>query len=163
MWAHCHMYINNDSFENSFNMTSETLTLFLVIFRSKSSKRRLRGSKPRTVSANCPTVSRLSQLLSPPCCRWPARVWLLTPLHSPRFSPRRPAPLSPLWRARKWCSPYSRRFYDGRCRYRQPDVSAETDNQMNRTRVLPLSQVSGNMFVIKHFGKSTTSRRGEPS
>lgn len=111
------------------NMTSEILTLFLVIFRSKSSKRRPRGSKPRTVSANCPTVSRLSQLLSPqPCCRWPARVWKLTPLRSPGFSRRRPAPLSPLWRARKWCSRFSRRLYADRFGDRQLDASTETDN-----------------------------------
>lgn len=107
-------------------MTSEILTLFLAKFRSKSSKRRLRGSKPRTVSANCPTASRLCQLLSPqPCCPRPARAGWLTPLHSPRFSPRRPAPLSPLWRAREWRSRYSRGLFDALRRYRQPDVSVK--------------------------------------
>lgn len=129
--AHCH----TDKIKTNLkavllqNMTSEILTLFLVKFRSKSSKRRPRGSKPRTVSANCPTVSRLSQLLSPqPCCRWPARVWKPTLLRSPDFSRRRPAPLSPLWRARKWCSRFRRRLYADRFGDRQPDASTETDN-----------------------------------
>lgn len=157
-----HLQLASTCTSTTANLGKGGLTLFLVKFRSKSSKRRLRGSKPGTVSANCPTTSRLARLLSPqPCCRWPVRVWQLTPLRFPRLSRRRPAPQSRLWRARKWCSGYDRRLDDGRCRYRKLDVSTETDNQISRSVVELFSQISRNMTGINHFGATATSRRSD--